>query len=183
MNIKTTSQLYLEGHAANYLSCKLKSDSNVQLAIESQLSRESQWTSTIVQCENIFQQVSEDNLIPTPENCHNFESSLASQTPILKKAVRQEVQSIYFDIWKEKVEHLVIQGEFVKLLESEQSNVTWKSIIYGVPKGVMAFAMRSSTNTLATPDNLKRWKMVVSDSCKSADSQADPQPRPPCITS
>ena len=115
MNIKNPS------HAANYLSCKLKSDSNVQLAIESQLSRESQWTnktSTIVQCENIFQQVSEDNLIPTPENCHNFESSLASQTPILKKAVRQEVQSIYFDIWKEKVEHLVIQGEFVKLLES-----------------------------------------------------------------
>ena len=30
----------------------------------------------------------------------------------------------------------------------------------------MAFAMRSSTNTLATPDNLKRWKKVVSDSCQ-----------------
>ena len=59
-----------------------------------------------------------------------------------------------------------MQGDFVKLLESEQSNVTWKSIIYGVPKGVMAFAMRSSTNTLATPDNLRRWKKVVSDSCK-----------------
>ena len=78
MNIKTPSQLYLEGHAGNYLSCKLKADSNVQLAIESQLSRKSQWsnkTSTIVQFEAIFQQVSEDNLIPTRDNCHNFESS------------------------------------------------------------------------------------------------------------
>ena len=169
MNIKTPSQLYLEGHAGNYLSCKLKADSNVQLAIESQLSRESQWTnktSTIVQCEAIFQQVSEDNLIPTRDNCHNFESSLASQTPILKKAVRQEVQSIYTDIWKDKVQKLVIQGDFIKLLESEQSNVTWKSIIFGVPKGVMAFAMRSATNTLATPDNLKRWKKTASDNCQ-----------------
>ena len=66
------------------------------------------------------------------------------------------------------MKQLVIQGDFLKLLESEQTNVTWKSIIYGVPKGkgVMAFAMRSSTNTLATPDNVKRWKKVVSDSCQ-----------------
>ena len=40
------------------------------------------------------------------------------------------------------------------------------SVIYGVPRGVMQFAMRSSTNTLATPDNLKRWKKTASDSCK-----------------
>ena len=63
------------------------------------------------------------------------------------------------------MEKLVIQGEFLKLLESEQSNVTWKSIIFGVSKGVMAFAMRSATNTLATPDNLKRWKKIRSDDC------------------
>ena len=77
-----------------------------------------------------------------------------------------EVQNIYLDIWKDRVKQLVLQGDFLKLLESEQTNVTWKSIIYGVPKGVMAFAMRSSTNTLANPDNLKRWKKVVSDNCQ-----------------
>ena len=99
-------------------------------------------------------------------NCYNFESSLASQTPILKEAIRNEVRSLYLDIWREKkVEKLVSQGSFIELLESEQSNVTWKSIIYGVPRGVMAWAMRSSTNTLATPDNLKRWKRVRSDAC------------------
>ena len=140
----------------------------MQLAIESQLSREAQWTvktSTIVQCDNIYQSVAEDNLIPTHSNCHNYESSLASQTPILKTAVRNEVQSVYKDIWREKVERLVSQGDFLKLLESEQSDVTWKGLIYGVPKGVMAFAMRSATNTLATPDNLKKWKRVRSDDC------------------
>ena len=177
MNIKTPSQLYLEGHAGNYLCCKLKADSNVQLAIESQLSRESQWkvkSSTIVQCDRIFQTVAENNLIPSPTNCYNYESSLASQTPILKAAVRTEVQNIYMDLWKDKVKLLVSQGKFLELLESEQSNVAWKAIIYGVPKGVMAFAMRAATNTLATPDNLKRWKKVRNDDCLMCKNQDRP---------
>ena len=83
----------------------------------------------------------------------------------MKEAVRNEVRNVYKDIWNDKVKNLVCQGNFLELLESEQSNATWKGIIYGVPKGVMAFAMRASTNTLATPDNLKRWKKVKSDSC------------------
>ena len=39
-------------------------------------------------------------------------------------------------------------------------------VLNGVPKGVMEFAMRSSTNILATPDNLRRWKKIANDSCK-----------------
>ena len=46
------------------------------------------------------------------------------------------------------MDKLLIQGEFLKLLESEQSNVIWKSIIFGVHNGAMAFAMRSATNTV-----------------------------------
>ena len=46
----------------------------------------------------------------------------------------------------------------------EQNAVTWKSIIRRVPRTVMSFAIRSSTNSLATPDNLKRWgKRRISD--------------------
>ena len=57
-----------------------------------------------------------------------------------------------------------IQVDFLTLLISD--NVTWKRTIYGVPRGVMGFAMRSATNTLATPDNLKRWKKVQNPNCK-----------------
>ena len=70
------------------------------------------------------------------------------------------------DKWNAKAQDLVMQGDFIGLLASEKSNVTWKSIIYGVPKGVMEFALRSSTNILATPDNLKRWKKTKDDRCK-----------------
>ena len=68
--------------------------------------------------------------------------------------------------WKNQVKDLVVQGEFLSLLEEENTDVTWKSFIYGVPRGVMSFAIRSATNTLATPDNLKRWKKTKSDICQ-----------------
>ena len=85
--------------------------------------------------------------------------------PRLKEAVRNEVGHIYLDKWNDKVKDLVMQGDFLNLLISEESNVTWQSTIYGVPRGVMQFAMRSATNTLATPDNLKRWKKSPNDHC------------------
>ena len=105
-------------------------------------------------------------LIPTQENCFNYEASLSHQMPKLKEAVKTQVQLEYLERWNEKVKSLVIQGDFLNLLISEQSNVTWKSFIYGVQKGVMEFAMRSSTNILATPDNLKRWGKNRNENCQ-----------------
>ena len=98
MGLKTPSQLYLEGHAGNYMSCKVKADSNVNLALQSQLSRESQWvgkSSTLVQCQNIFDRVEENIMIPTVNNCANLQSTLRKQLPILREATRKEVQQEY----------------------------------------------------------------------------------------
>ena len=105
-------------------------------------------------------------LIPTPENCYNYEVSLSHQMPKLKDAMKAQVQLEYLDRWNDRVQKLVIQGDFLNLLISEQSNVAWKSFIYGVPKGVMEFAICSATNILKTPDNLKRWGKVRSDNCQ-----------------
>ena len=169
MGLKTPSQLYMEGNAGNFLTCKVKADSRVNFALESQLSRESHWarkSSTITECQSIIEKVSENMMLPMRENCYNYDASLSHQLPKLKEAVRQEVQFNYLEKWNSRVKDLVVQGDFLNLLVSEKSNVSWRSIIYGVPKGVMQFAMRASTNTLATPDNLKRWKVSRSDTCK-----------------
>ena len=40
-----------------------------------------------------------------------------------------------------------------------------KVTIHRVPRGVMAFAVRAGTNTLATPDNLARWGRPVNKTC------------------
>ena len=73
-----------------------------------------------------------------------------------------------------RVKDLIVQGDFLNLLISEKTNVAWKSIIYGVPNGVMELALRSSTNTLATVVNLKRWKKIRSDTSKCGDFLPSP---------
>ena len=106
LGLKTPSQLYMEGHAGNFLICKAKADSRVNFALESQLSRESQWvrkSSTVTECQDIIQKVSENMMLPSRENCYNFEASLSHQLPKLKEAVRQEVQYNYLDKWNSKV--------------------------------------------------------------------------------
>ena len=127
-------------------------------------------SSTIVKCHEIFEKVADQMLIPAQDNCVNYEASLSHQMPKLKKAVKEQVQIEYLERWDEKVKSLVSQGDFLNLLISEKSNVAWKSFIYGVPKGVMEFAMRSSTNILATPDNLRRWGRVRNDNCQMCSS-------------
>ena len=127
---------------------------------------------TLAQCQEIFENVSDQMLIPTLDNCYNYEASIASQMPKLKEAVRNQIQLEYLDNWNSRVKDLVVQGDCLNLLISEKTNVTWKSMIYGVPKGVMEFALRSSTNTLATADNLKRWKKIRSDTCKMCVNQS-----------
>ena len=52
---------------------------------------------------------------------------------------------MYLDKWNTKVRDLVTQGDLLQLLISEQSNVTWKSIIYGVNKGMMEFPMQQTS--------------------------------------
>ena len=72
LDIKPPSQLYLEGHAGNYVNNRLKGDRVVNAALDSVLERESQWSrksSTMVKCDQIFQEVAKSNHIPDPTNC------------------------------------------------------------------------------------------------------------------
>ena len=48
--------------------------------------------------------------------------------------------------------------------------MTWQSFKYSVPKGVLGWAARAATNSLATPDNLLRWGKRVDSQCKLCKS-------------
>ena len=63
-----------------------------------------------------------------------------------------------------------MQGDFLRLLAEEESNMTWQSFKYSLPKGVLGWAARAATNSLATPDNLFRWGKRVDSSCKLCQS-------------
>ena len=90
--------------------------------------------------------------------------------PLRKKQLKNEVQRrIQREIdtyWREKISSLVMQGDFLGLLIEEDSNVSWKSILWGLPKGVAKFVLNAGLNTLPTGDNLKRWGKRTTDACK-----------------
>ena len=105
-------------------------------------------------------------MIPNTSNTYHFETAARLALPNLKKQTNTIIKKKFLDKYNEQAAETNFQGEFFTLLNDEKRDITWKGYIYSVPRGVMAFAMRCSTNSLATPDNLARWGKVVDPSCK-----------------
>ena len=170
LNVKQPSTLYLEGQAGNHASMKLKGDSVVKAALNSQVTRESGWTrntSTAVTCEDMFAKCVENNqiFVPNSENTWNYESSLRHEIPKAKAAIKQSVNQDILSAWNEKVSKLTMQGEFTQLLIEEEESVTWQSIVRGLPRNVMSFCVKLASNALPSPDNLRRWGKRVMVTC------------------
>ena len=93
----------------------------------------------------------------------------AVSAPLKRKQLKREVQKRIQDqtdtYWREKINSLIMQGDFLSLIKEEDTNVTWKSYLWDLPRGVAKFAVNSSLNTLPSGDNLRRWGKRVSDIC------------------
>ena len=141
LGIKPPSQVYLEGHAGNFLNMKVRGDPVVQEALSVALAREEVWSrksSTICECREIFIEVEESNFVPTELNTYNCQTASRIALPNLKKATNQIVARKFLNKYNDQAEDLTFQGEFIKLLHDEQQDITWKSYIYAVPRGVMS---------------------------------------------
>jgi hypothetical protein len=88
------------------------------------------------------------------------------ELPKLKKTAKAKIKEKFLEKAKMSSSRLEVQGDLAKLCEEEKSEIDWKAVIYKVPKGVMAFACRAATNSLATPDNLAKWGKIVDPRCK-----------------
>ena len=109
--------------------------------------------------------LSEKHTIPSAENCQNYEAAVRHQVSKLMKAGKTLVKEKYLSKAKVVAEKLETQGAMANLLAEEEASVPWQSLIYAVPNGVMSWAARASTNCLASPDNLARWKKIVDAKC------------------
>lgn len=159
LNIKAPSTMYTEAHAGNYTLMRMKGDKLVNHALDSRLERESEWrgkSSTIVAVDRIFSENVQGNKIILPtEDTENSEK--IKNIKKAKKATTESVKDYTLKVWNDKIKKLTMQGDFIELLAEEKQNVTWQSIAHNVPKGILSFALKASTNSLNTPDNLKRW--------------------------
>ena len=136
-------------------------DPIVKEAVDSQLQRESGWTrksSTALECEKILQNVKQTSFFPTPDNCYNYKASKRLEMPKIKKAAKTLVSEKFQNEAYSKASQMEVQGALANLLAEEKFNIKWKSVIFSVPRRVMAWAARAATNSLASPDNLARWQ-------------------------
>ena len=168
--VKPVSQVYLEGHLGAYVNSSLVADPDTREALKCAEEREGAWTrksSTVVQCRDITKEMKdgEDCFIPTSSNTNTFAQTVRVQKAKMMTIAKKKVTEIYKKKSEEKASQLGFQGQMLSLLAQEEEDIAWKSCIYRVPRGVMAWAVRASTNTLATPDNLARWGRPVDLKC------------------
>ena len=126
-------------------------------ALNCKIAREREWQrkiSTAVNCEQIVTMALEKA---------GQDASLVHKKKVAKQIVHQEYQ----DAWNSHLKSLLMQGEYTRVMEMQETDLVWKSAIFNLPKGVLKFMLNSTLNTLPTKDNLTRWGKRLSKSCSS----------------
>ena len=155
LGVKPVSQVYLEGHLGAYVNSKLVADKDTLEALKCTEVREGQWShksSTTVQCKQLMELMREEHecFIPTEENTDTLEATVRMELPGIKKVAKQKVAKLFKEKSEEDASKIPFQGAMLTLLVQEKEDISWQGLIYKVPRGVMAWAVRAGTNTLAS---------------------------------
>ena len=194
MNIKNISTLYTECHAVTHTSTRLKADYKVNSALDNKIERESGYIrrqSITVFSESVYKSAFNQNCVQgeipgtTPDNPPVSldltlpETAVPTPPPAEPEALKPPqkfIDEVKLDvkckvlsdenqnIFKH-VQSLIKQGNFLQITKLEQTDATWQSYIYNLPKGTMKFLLNASIDTLPTKVNLKQWGKVTSDKC------------------
>ena len=189
MNISNISTLYKEAHTLSHTSTRLKGDKRVNLALNNKIERESTYKrkkSVTVQAETIFisaygmntvqgeipratPQLSQadigDNYIPPVWIEQEDLRPPAQFIKDVKSDAKSKILVSESESVLEHVQTLIQQGKYLELTKLQQSDATWQSFIFNLPKGTMKWVLNSSINTLPTKTNLKQWGKLVNDKC------------------
>ena len=89
----------MEGHAGNFMNSMVRGDPTVKEALAVGLTRESDWSrksSTLCECRDIFEEVSENNMIPNESNTYHFETAARLALPNLKRKTNTIIKNKFF---------------------------------------------------------------------------------------
>lgn len=159
LGIKSLDHLYKECHSTMYASSMIKADFKVKNCLNEKRMREQSWKhkfSVINYAHNLLESTQKQN--PQLSNSSKSLKIIKSQ---IKKSIAQEIQ----DSWESKVKTLVLQGNMLSLMAEEKSNITWKSIIYNLPRKVLKFGLNSIVQTLPVNSNLSLWGKTMNQLC------------------
>jgi hypothetical protein len=163
--IPKLSDIYVESHSLAYARCMMKADDRVLHAIRSKASRECLWK----------RKMAKNGIAKWKENFDIAIKSCANKAQTKWRNVKEHIKSLLTtqrkEFWTDYVLPLIQQGNMLKLIESEQSDLTWRSIIYDMPRGVMSFAVRASIDFLPTFNNLSTWGKRTNTKCNFCNNK------------
>ena len=74
---------------------------------------------------------------------------------------------------------LAVQGRWLEWTDAMHSDLSWRRLIHGLDDGELQFNLRAISNTLPTPDNLRRWGQNELDpACPLCGTTSNPSPHP-----
>lgn len=69
------------------------------------------------------------------------------------------------DAFRRHMYTLAMQGAWTSWDHFMKFDLTWNRLLYHLPEDLYSFWLKSTSNTLPTPDNLRRWGYVAEDHC------------------
>ena len=155
VNIPLISQVYSECHANSVAHCLNRADDRVMAAMNATITREES-----------YRRKSYGNIESAVIATNAVTAATGGKWDHVKENIKQIVTTKFQCHWMEKIKSLVVQGKFLALLAEEKSDISWRSIVYNMPKKILSFAVRASIDCLPTFNNLHRWGKKLSSKCK-----------------
>ena len=168
LGIPHVSDTYQESHTLAYAQCMVKADNRVVHALKCKVDRESKWRRKKIKhgsshWHEIYQ--------------HMADKAGSTTRPNWPKFKQRDKDLIIIDhatFWRNYIKPLVQQGNLLKLIEAENADLTWRSIIYDLPRGVLSFGVHASIDLLSTFSILKTWGKRSQTKCKFCGNQESP---------
>ncbi len=160
LNFMLVSELYFECRTMCLASSLVRADKNVQVALDSKLQRETSWSRKmrkygLSSSKAIIDAIIDPNTQPQKDNWPDIKRKV-------KKSIKEETKSK----WSQKIEPLVKQGNLFKIAQECEGDLSWKSYMFNLPKGLLSFATRAAIDVLPSGDNLKIWGKSDNINCE-----------------
>ncbi len=134
LGFKLVSELYFECRTMCLASSLVRADHRVQVALESKLQRESSWSRKMRK----FGLAKSQSLANTVLG--NTDNVTKENWPNIKQNVKKSLREVTKSNWSDKIEPLVKQGNLFKIAEMCDGDLSWKSYMFNLPKGLLSFA-------------------------------------------
>ena len=154
LNIQSMSHLYFQSHSLSIARTLERADIRTTQALNTKLRREEHFVRKDLGNTRAHQFYQEAITLGT------------NSMTTLKTKIKSAINADQSKAWLDHLKKLVVQGDLLNLAHSEESDITWRSAIYSLPRRVLSFAINSSIDTLPTFRNLKLWGKKMSSNCK-----------------